>query len=277
MNTKIGFTTENPDPEENEKIENSSDSANTEDEKIVAKKSIVQVAFEGKNTKLAYLNDKFDLNCGDIVYVEGKFEGKRGRVTDINYNFKIKASEYKKVIALVETHLTGKFYFVGSHLVTFDFQALPKEKARGWFLPPKNHDDELINFDDKKYFPLYDLGEMGADNEIGDRAYTYYLENRVRYIELDATHGYAIIEGTKPYEVEFEYEDGKISNIVCNCYCAFPCKHQIATMLQLRECLDTVKKTYGDMFEERQYFAGIYKTTFFINSLENRTTGCLQL
>ena len=38
-------------------------------------------------------NDLFDLHPGDLVYVDGKLEGHRGRVTDVNYNFKIKVSD----------------------------------------------------------------------------------------------------------------------------------------------------------------------------------------
>lgn len=47
----------------------------------------------------AYYNDSFDLKVGDFVYVEGKLEGYRGQVTEVNYSFKIKPSDYKKVIA----------------------------------------------------------------------------------------------------------------------------------------------------------------------------------
>ena len=75
---------------------------------------------------LAYYNDQFDLKPCDRVYVDGKLEGQLGIVTAVNYNFKIKLSEYKRVIALVKTDVHGKFYMAGSHFVTFDPQcALP--------------------------------------------------------------------------------------------------------------------------------------------------------
>lgn len=74
-----------------------------------ARKSVVRVLFES-GINLTYYNDLFDLHYGDIVYVEGKLEGKRARVNDVNYNFKVKVSDYKKVIALVDTDIKGKLF-----------------------------------------------------------------------------------------------------------------------------------------------------------------------
>lgn len=70
---------------------------------IVPRKSLVQVRFPGKGMALTYFNDLFDLKVGDLVYVDGKLEGQLGCITDISYNFKIKISDYKKVIAVVDT------------------------------------------------------------------------------------------------------------------------------------------------------------------------------
>ena len=68
-------------------MENKVDIGQTE---IMARKSVVQVYFPERHASYAYYNDRFDLKCGDIVFVEGKLEGIRGRVTEVNYNFKIK-------------------------------------------------------------------------------------------------------------------------------------------------------------------------------------------
>ena len=57
-------------------------------------KSVVRVHFPARNMTLSYYNDLFDLKVGDIVFVEGKLEGLRGRVVDVTYNFKIKLSDY---------------------------------------------------------------------------------------------------------------------------------------------------------------------------------------
>ncbi len=58
---------------------------------------------------LAYYNDRFDLHCGDLVYVDGKLEGKRGRVVDVNYNFRINLADYKRVIGVADTNVSGRF------------------------------------------------------------------------------------------------------------------------------------------------------------------------
>ncbi len=45
------------------------------------KPTIVQIFFPDRNRTLSYYNDRFDLHMGDIVFVDGKLEGLRGRVT----------------------------------------------------------------------------------------------------------------------------------------------------------------------------------------------------
>ena len=69
----------------------------------IPRKSLVQIRFPGKGMALTYYNDQFDLKPGDQVYVDGKMEGLLGQVMEVNYNFKIKISDYKKVIA-VDVH-----------------------------------------------------------------------------------------------------------------------------------------------------------------------------
>ena len=50
-------------------------------EETIARKSVVQVYLPDRDRSYSYYNDQFDLQCGDIVFVEGKLEGVRGRVT----------------------------------------------------------------------------------------------------------------------------------------------------------------------------------------------------
>lgn len=209
---------------------------------IVPRKSVVQVRFPGKGMALAYFNDQFDLKLGDFVYVDDKLEGQLGRVVDINYNFKIKISDYKKVIALVDSNVSGQFYMAGSHFVTFDPDAMPSEKVTLWFKAPAKEDDEFESGSDGAWFRLDDLNGMNISNAIAERGHNYYMENRVRYICLDGYHGYAIVEGTKGYIVEFEYRNGEISNLVCDCLCSYTCKHEFAAMLQLRETLELINR-----------------------------------
>ena len=106
MTNKIGFYC-NDNNEVNENIE----SITVEKPEMKARKSLVSVRFEKNNRVLSYYNDKFDLHKGDIVFVDGKLEGERGFVEEVNYNFKIKLSDYKKVVALADTTVKGLFYF----------------------------------------------------------------------------------------------------------------------------------------------------------------------
>ena len=99
---------------------------------IVPRKSIVQVRFPGKGMALSYYNDQFDLKLGDLVYVDGKLEGQLGRVVEINYNFKIKLSDYKRVIGVANTDVIGEFRLAGSHFITVDGGALTYEQAATW-------------------------------------------------------------------------------------------------------------------------------------------------
>ena len=120
MKFKIGFTAE-------QTKNNNTMTANCERKtQTEIRRSVVQVYFPQRHMELAYYNDMFDLKNGDLVYVDGKLEGMLGRVTDVNYTFKIKVSDYKRVISVVDTNINGTLYFAGSNFVAFDRDVLPK-------------------------------------------------------------------------------------------------------------------------------------------------------
>ena len=238
-------------------------------------KSVVQVYFPAKNTKLAYFNDRFDLHVGDIVYVEGKLEGLRGQVVDVAHNFKIKVSEYKRVIGKADTAVTGALHMAGSHFVAFAPEVIPYEKILTWYKAPDKEDDEYVTGSDDASFSLDDLIGMHISSEIAERGHDYYLQNKVRYICVDGTRGHAIVEGTKAYEVDFTYEDGQIRNLTCDCFCSYTCKHEFAAMLQLQETRQAIKEYYpGQM---NGYFAAISKAAFFNFAVDGKKTGSLVL
>lgn len=242
-------------------------------ENTVPRKSIVQVSFPGKGMALSYYNDQFDLKLGDLVYVDGKLEGQLGRVVEISYNFKIKISEYKRIIAVCDTNIHGQFFMAGSHFVTFDPQALPAEQVTMWFKAPSKEDDEYVSGSDDTSFRLDNLKDMKISEAVAERGHNYYIENRVRYICLNGTRGYAIVEGSEGYIVEFEYREGEISNLICDCFCSYTCKHEFAAMLQLRETLDLIEKNYAEEFARTGYFAAINKGTLFAFAVDGKETG----
>lgn len=237
-------------------------------------KSIVRVHFASSNTTLSYFNDTFDLHIGDIVYVEGKLEGQRGRVVDVTYNFKIKVSDYKRVISKADTNVRGELLMAGSHFITFDREVIPYSKVISWYKAPENSEEVYITGNDDNSVTLDDLSALNIKPEIGERGHDYYLNNKVRYLCIDNGHGRAIVEGTKPYEVEFDYIDGKLSGIVCDCFCSYTCKHEVATILQLREIWDYIKENhpeYGD------YFAAVNMASLFLFAVDGKKTGTIIL
>ena len=255
----------------------------TEDEKAATvaqelkepKKSLVKVYFPHRDMGWAYYNDQFDLKVGDIVFVEGKLEGYPGRVTEVNYSFKIKLSEYKKVIAVADTNVKGEFCLAESHLVSFDKNTIPKEKVSTWFIPPVDEDEFIVCDDNSKIIPLDDLSKMNISHDEHDRGYAYYLESKVSYIEVDGTCGYAIVEGSKPYEIEFNYEEGAITNIRCSCFCGGACRHEFAAMLQLRETLAIISDNYQD--ENGGYFAIISRDVFNRKVINKKVSGKIKV
>ena len=268
MTHTIGFTVTEPN-------ENMAPQTIQQAEPIVPRPSLVQVHFQNKSMTLAYYNDQFDLHVGDLVYVDGKLEGVRGRITEVNYNFKIKVSDYKRVIAVVDTTVHGQFFMAGSHFVTFDRSALPAEKIVTWFKAPS--EDEFVSGHDDTTFRLDELKDMKIGTAIAERGHEYYMENDVRYLCIDGTKGYAIVEGSEAYEVEFTYQNGEISRLVCSCFCSYNCKHEFAAMLQLRETLELIAKHYATEYEQTDYFAAILKGTLFAFAIDGKETGMFTL
>ena len=244
-------------------------------EEILPKKSVVSVYFPSKGVNYAYYNDLFDLKVGDLVYVDGKLEGIKGQVTQVNYSFKIDLSLYRKVTELIDTKCSGDFFVTYSHFITFDKNALPKDKISPWFKPTDTKTKFATGIDTSGSFSLDNLSELGICQKAAERGHSYYMDNRVSYLCVDRGKGYAIVEGTEVYEVEFLVEDGIVSNLNCSCFCTGVCKHQFATMLQLKETLEEIFKNYIKNYNF--YFAAISKTTFANMVLNKRHTGSLHI
>ncbi len=77
------------------------------------------------------------------------------------------------------------------------------------------------------------------------------------------------------YEVEFDYKNGKISNIKCTCFCSGSCKHEFAAMLQLKETLDTITKSYN--YKYGSYFAAVSKNIFMNTIFDKKVSGKISL
>ena len=105
MKFKIGFSAE-------EKKENPAREVKQETKaEVKPKPSLVDIRFPDIYKSYTYYNDRFDLHEGDTVFVDGKLEGVAGRVVAVSYNFKIKLSDYKRVITVADTDVKGQLYF----------------------------------------------------------------------------------------------------------------------------------------------------------------------
>ena len=244
-------------------------------EAIVPVKSLVQVYFPERNQTLTYFNDQFDLKRGDFVFVDGKLEGIRGIVREVNKNFKIKVADYKKVISVADNNVSGQLYMAGSHFVSFDASVLPYEKIRTWYLSPIKEEDEYETGNDDTVIVLDKLGDIKVSQAVWERGHEYYIDNHVRYICVDGVHGRAIVEGERAYEVEFDFANGEIRNLICSCPCGYTCKHEVAAMMQLKETLELIEKHYADLYHG--YFAAIVKSDLFRFAIDSHETGSFTL
>lgn len=254
---KIGFCSE-----EIESV-NSPEPAYEAPVTVLPRPSLVRVEFPSQDRSFSYYNDKFDLSVGDIVFVEGKLEGVRGRVADVNYNFRIKLSDYKRVTALADTEVHGEFLSCGDFFASFDPAALPAAQVRTWFFSPELSEEEFVSGSDDSQFHITELGPGEFSRSVAERGHDYYMKRQVKYLCINGTKGYAIVEGTKPYEVEFDLsEEAVISKLTCSCYCCGKCKHEFAALLQLREIVSTLGRRYPDELAETHYFSAIFKDEF---------------
>ena len=218
---------------------------------ITPQKSLVQVYFPNRNQTLTYFNDQFDLKLGDVVFVDGKLENERGIVREISKNFKIKISDYKRVISVADTEISGSVYIADSHFISFNPTVISYPKIRSWVLPPVKEEEEYeTGYDDASIF-LDKLFDMNVSATVFERGREYFIENRVTYLE--------------------------IKRLTCTCPCGYTCKHEVATMLQLREILEIIEGNYADEYRQTGYFAAVAKGAFFSMVLNRKKTGCFTL
>lgn len=264
MKYKIGFTEDKP---HNEKT--SRERRTGAD--IEPVKSVIRVHFPQRNLTCSYYNDTFDLHKGDIVYVEGKLEGMQGVVVDVSHVFKIKVSDYKRVIGVADTEIYGELFPAGSHLVAKQRDTIPFEKILSWFSPPKD-EEEYETGDGEIIVDIDDPESLKISSKTAEKGFDYYRCNRVVYTEVSDGRGRAIVQGSECYTLEFEYADRHIRNITCSCYCSGVCKHIFAAVLQLRDILNFIGDLYcGEDFGD--YFAAVSKEAFFEFALSRSTGG----
>lgn len=60
-------------------------------------------------------------------------------------------------------------------------------------------------------------------------------------------------------------------------FCSCNCKHEVATMLQLRGTLEVIEKNYAEEYKKAGYFAVIFKGVLFGTAIDGKDTGSFTL
>lgn len=203
-------------------------------------KSLVRVRFQNFPTPLAYYNDRFDLQKGDVVYVSGKLAGSPGVVTSVTTKFRIHTSDYERVLSLLDLTVHGSFVRIMDKMVSFDQIAITPERFGSWVTPPEDDkkaeedDDEVISGDGYT-IDIHDIESCeDITSAIAERALNYCMEGRVRYLCVRNGVGRAYVEGSKWYRVDFRWDDGMMTDIYCDCPYSELCKHEVAVAFTLR-------------------------------------------
>ena len=238
-------------------------------------KSLVEVYFPKKYQSYTYYNDKFDLQVDDTVFVEGTMENECGTVRSVLKNFRIRTEDYKKVISVADRSISGILHIDGQLLFSFDPKVIPYSKVRSWFLPQETDPDAYTISVDGIGVPLDDPEKIDAPEYIFERGQNYYNDGCVVYLCVRKGHGRAIVAGGRFYEVEFDYSDNEVRNLICSCPCCFHCKHEVATMLQLKHVLERIDASFSEL--HRSYFAAISKNDLVRRILFHRTSGTITL
>ncbi len=220
------------------------------EEPRTAVKSLVRVHFEDAAYELTYFNDAFDLKPGDRVFVSGKRAGEVGIVNAVSTKFRIKASDYERVIALAQTPIRGTYKPVADKMLSYDSNALSPEEFRKWVMQPEEptEDDEIICGDGYE-IPLNDPHNAeGVDKAVFGRALNYCGSGRIGYIAVKGGVGKAYVEGEHWYELDFRIRDNIIEEAYCGCPYPGLCKHLLAVAVTL-----SVMSNHGDLDLSRDF------------------------
>ena len=201
--------------------------------------SVAEVFFPDCGRVLSYYNDRFDLRENDVVFVSGKLAGKPGLVRSVITRFKIRLSEYERVISHARLSISGTFAPKAGMMVSLDFDPAPDAAAfRSWVQPPREEEAEIacgeghiLSLDHPEQAP-------GLIENRLQRAIDYCKEGRVRYLRLSGGVGTAFVQGESWYEVNFTFDGGELRDLYCDCLCPGLCKHELAAAIVLRAVLE---------------------------------------
>lgn len=227
-------------------------------------RSVVTVHFIN-GREYPYYNDMFDLKVGDVVYVDGKFAGIPGRVTEVTTKFKVSLDFYKRVLSKLSFDFHGEFKNTACFVACANPDVLNIEQVRSWYFPPREEKEKFF-IGDGYTVPLDNMLDCeDFDGDEFDEAIDIFNERKVKFVTVKNGKGYAIVKRNKPHLVEFEYKNGVISNLLCDCIKPGLCDHSLAVCI----AMDTLIKNGID--KENLEFSAIDINEFLkITSYTNK-------
>lgn len=227
MKKLIGFDIN----EKTEKIEIETQTSPVKEEIV---RSVVTVRFND-GREFPYYNDAFNLKVDDIVFVDGKLEGKPGRVVAVTTKFKVSLEFYKKVISRINLEFHGKFRQANNLMLCDNTNALTAQQVLSWYFPPK---DEEFAVGEGYTVPLSDITKCDDFYmPYFNKAIDLYEDGAVKFIRVSNGKGVAVVEGSIYHLVEFEYENGVVANLLCDCIKPSLCSHALAACISLDQLI----------------------------------------
>ena len=197
-------------------------------------RSLVTVSFDDDGRELTYYNDRFDLEPGDRVFVSGKFAGKPAVIEEVFTKFKIRPSDYQRVIAVAGCPVRGTYEAVLNKMVCTGGDAMTPDEFRSWILPPRTEEEEEFIYGEGYDLDIFRFEEdEEASPALSGRAADYCSSGKVAYIGGRDGIGRAFIEGGSWYELEFRLSGDRVTEMYCDCPCPGLCKHLLAVAMTL--------------------------------------------
>lgn len=227
------------------------------------KPTIVKVYFPKENMRFDYYNECFELKEGDVVYVEGAYENTPGIVEEVITHFKVKKDIYKKVLKKLELEFHGEFKAIPGYMLCNRPDAITYEQFYTWFNKKTEDGEDEYLTGESGYVELDKLGEEDyIDYKIFQRGLECFQEMKIVCLQIKEGKGHAVVEGSYDnfYTIEFEYEDGVISGMFCDCPYSSFCKHEVNVCI----LFDVMRKAdEGKRPEDMQNFVIIRRDVFF--------------
>lgn len=208
-------------------------------------KNLVQVKFED-GFKLVYFSDLEQISVGDVVSVEGKMENKIGVVSKVLNSFKKPKFDMKWIEKRVDNDISGDYFKIEDEVVSLD-TSFTVDKFMNIYAGVK-YEENIAVGEDNVYIDLADLeeSEVFEDEDVKERGRVLYKKGYVPYIYLKDGVGKAVVRsanGYEWYEIDFRYQNGKVTYLACDCPYFGECKHLYAFLLKLRDFTKKLFKT----------------------------------